>query len=138
MFGRLFGGRQSAEEPAFTLAHTRGFTQEVVGEASYQKAISKVVGGKTTYSAKHECTALLICDDANKYDQNAVEVQIDGRLVGYLPKNDAAAYRQELENIDAQLPSVAVRAKVVGGWRDEDSEGEFGVKLNLRWPLKKA
>ncbi len=133
---RLFGGMNGNATSSIVLAHFRGFQQEVVGEASYQKAILSFVGGKSSRSAKHECTATLVCDDANKYDENAVEVRTNNRIVGYLPKNDAKKYRENLQLIDSSMPIASVRAKVVGGWRDEESEGHFGVKLNLKWPLK--
>ncbi|SIT86022.1 hypothetical protein SAMN05421665_2201 [Yoonia rosea] len=135
LLGRLLGRKKKEFTASFTLAHTRGFQQKVVGEASYQNAISNIVGGKSERSAKYECIAVLVPDDVNPYDANAVEVRINGLLVGYLPKTDATKYRDELKALDPSLPIAAARAKIVGGWIDEESEGHFGVKLNLKWPL---
>ncbi|MDX1785281.1 hypothetical protein [Roseovarius sp. ZX-A-9] len=124
--------------PCIELAHTRGYTHAIVGEASYQDNIEKIVGGKGQYSAKYECMATLECENNNPHDENAVAVKIGKRLVGYLAREDAASYRSELQSIDASLPLAQVRAKIVGGWRDAESEGHFGVKLNLKRPLQKA
>ncbi|WP_394180421.1 hypothetical protein [Yoonia maritima] len=131
----LFERQKSDVTSAIELAHTRGFTQDVVGEASYQKALTKITGGKRDRSAKHYCAALLICETGNRYDKNAVAVKIDNRLVGYLPKDVALGYRSELAQLASSLPNAVVRAKIVGGWKQHDSEGHFGVKLNLKRPL---
>ena len=135
-FSKVFGKSEST--PSIELARTRGFTHDIVGEASYQKNIERVVGGKKQYSAKHECKALLECEIGNPHDENAVAVKIEKKVVGYLSREDAANYRAELKVIDANLPTTNVHAKIVGGWKDEESEGSFGVKLNLKRPVQKA
>jgi len=136
LFSRLFG---KAEKPrSVALAHTRGFTHEIVGEASYQTNLAKIAGRKTEHSAKHECLAILECDDNNPRDANAIAVKIDNRLVGYLPRNEAITYRDELRAIDAAMPTGEVRAQIVGGWKNDEEEGHFGVKLNLKRPLQVA
>jgi hypothetical protein len=33
------------------------------------------------------------------------------------------------------MPNAAVRAKIIGGWKNDDGEGHFGVKLNLKRPI---
>jgi hypothetical protein len=136
LLSRLFG---KAEKPrSVTLAHTRGFTHEIVGEASYQANLAKIAGSKTEQSANHECLAILECDDNNPHDANAIAVKIDNRLVGYLPRNEAKTYRDKLRTIDAKMLNAEVRAKIVGGWKNDEDEGHFGVKLNLKRPLQFA
>jgi len=58
-------------------------------------------------------------------------------LVGYLPRDEALAYRLSLAEIESGCPNAKAKAKIVGGWRNEESEGDFGVKLNFKMPLVK-
>ena len=132
---KLFDRVQKHSTSSIELAPTRGFQQAVVGESHYQVAIGRIVGGKSVYSASHPCEALLVCDDNNSHDANAVEVRVEGATVGYLPREDANRYRVEIGQLDPTSPPASVRAKITGGWSNEDSEGDFGVKLNLKWPL---
>jgi hypothetical protein len=61
---------------------------------------------------------------------NAVRVEIDGRRVGYLPRELAFEYRAALGETAGQCS-----AKIVGGYeRDDGSTDHFGVKLHMAWP----
>lgn len=133
---RFFGKTEKTRH--VILAHTRGYTHEIVGEAHYQDTILKIAGPKTEDSVNYECLAVLQCDDKNPYDANAVAVRIDNSLVGYLARKDAQTYRDELRSLDSSMPFAQVRAKIVGGWKSSEDEGHFGVKLNLRRPLQLA
>lgn len=138
LLGKLFGKTKRQPLSSIKLAATRGFPQAVVGELNYQREIGRIVGGKSEFSASYACHALLVCDDKNKHDANAVQVRIKGAVVGYLPRDEAKKYREELTQVDISMPSAVVRAKIVGGWLDEESEGNFGVKLSLKRPLAKT
>lgn len=86
--------------------------QEVAGESHYADAIRKVFGPKlTTEWSEAEAVAQILPDPNNRYDRSAVQVLIDGSVVGYLPKEDAARYAPVLSGLVAQgwLPQVAAR-----------------------------
>ena len=106
---------------------------DVVGEASYQDALTRICGGKGEFSAEHQCKATLIPEPTNPEDANAVQVIIDRKLVGYLTREHAIEYRQ---HIGAKATSCD--AKIVGGWKDAQGEGNFGVKLKVKWPPRFA
>jgi hypothetical protein len=97
---------------------------DVVGEASYQDRIARIVGGKTPEGVTHECQARLFPEPTNPFDENAVAVTITGSVVGYLPHALAEVY---LRNHSGQ---ATVDAVIVGGWKDGEDEGNFGVRLN--------
>ena len=44
---------------------------------------------------------LLVREPTNEYDQNAIQVWIDGKRVGYLPKGDAAKLAPIIRSIAA-------------------------------------
>ncbi|MDO1560392.1 hypothetical protein Q0812_13235 [Brevundimonas sp. 2R-24] len=77
-----------------------------------------------------ECQALLILEDYNAYDSNAVRVEIRGRKVGYLSREDAARLRAAIP-ADRRKAAVHCAAKINGGFDDDGDLGHFGVRLGL-------
>lgn len=136
-FSRLFGGANAdparQQETALPPRLTKGSLFDVVGEASYQPALETICGGRGQFSAEHQCQAVLAPEAGNPHDPNAVQVLIQGNVVGYLSRAHAAEYRQRLGAI-----STSCDAKIVGGWNDGVSSGDFGVKLKIKWPPKLA
>jgi HIRAN domain len=107
-------------------------TLEVVGESHYQEALWHIVGGRRPDPIRHETYAILVPDPSNRYDPNAIEVRIDGIVVGYLSREDAAAYRAGLLRLmqTSSNSLVALHAVVVGGGPRPDGIGYLGVFLD--------
>ena len=127
----LFGG--GTQPRSNVLAGDGGYDFEGVGESFYQDALLRIVGRKTEDGADHECTAVLVLEDQNPHDENAVAVQIDGQKVGHLSRKDAKKFRQFMAR--AGLREAACGAVITGGWKRKGSdEGSFGVRLDLEWP----
>lgn len=92
------------------------YHQEVVGEASYQKALQRVAGKG---EVRHCCSAVLHPENDNEYDAQAVRVTIDGLTVGYLSKTDARRYRRSRGGVAVQSPAMIVgggRGRSLGVW----------------------
>ena len=105
---------------------------DIVGEASYQKALSKICGGKKEDSAKQYVEAELYLENDNPHDNKAVCVTIKGQTVGYLSRNDARAFRKQVKELENKKPTFLCKALIVGGWsRSKSDKGNFGVKLDL-------
>jgi hypothetical protein len=103
------------------------FEFDIVGEGSYQSALRAIAGPKTEDGVEHSCTAVLVLEDANPYDDKAVRVDIDGRTVGYLSRKHARQYRKQVP-----VGAMTVDAMIVGGWnRGGGDTGHYGVKLDL-------
>ena len=68
------------------------------------------------------CHAKVSSDPFNKYDKNAIKVEINGLLVGYISKNEAA-------QLAGRVINKTVPAVINGGWKDSDSTGSCGVRL---------
>ena len=108
------------------------FECEVVGESNYQPALAKITGGKTEDGHEFKCVAALVLEPTNKHDRNAVMVQIDGYLVGYLSRPHAASLSDILTR--KGLEGAQANAVIVGGWSrrtGRNVEGHFGVKLDI-------
>ena len=108
-------------------------TLEVVGESHRQEELWRIVGGRQADYVRFDVHAVLVPDPDNVYDPNAIEVRIDGTLVGYLSQEDAASYRPGLLRImeahGGQL--VALDGVICGGGPREDARiGFLGVFLD--------
>jgi hypothetical protein len=117
---RLLGGgqhqpdRPSAWSPEQRPAWMRGGMEvqlcegredlEVVGEASYQDNLWRMVRGRHSPDGRvrEEVYAVLSAEPANPYDANAVAVWIQGLKVGYLSREDARRYRPGLLALEQQ------------------------------------
>jgi len=104
----------------------------VIGESHYQDALSEICGGKTKDGYHLSLTATLQPEPANPYDPNAVGVHVRGLLVGYLPRELAAALHADFLRLSPGRP-ITCKARILGGWlRPEGDEGSFGVDLFFR------
>jgi len=107
----LFGG--AADPQPFEVAGDGNYSIEIVGESHYQSALRACVPG--IGYVRHDCTAHLVCEDDNPYDDNAVRVDVDGLPVGYLSRAKAAAYRGFLRDNGLGTSTGIVRARIYGG-----------------------
>lgn len=130
---RFFGPRTAPEPEILPPRLVRGAFFDVVGESHYQRALEKICGGKKFYSAERQCRAILLPEPSNSADHNAVQVIIERHLVGYLAREHALEYHEHL----GPRPSHC-EAKIVGGWKNYENEGNFGVKLKIKWPPRFA
>jgi hypothetical protein len=136
LFSRLFG--KSSPTAA---ANVRGIDAtfypgdeplEVVGESGYQDALWTIVGGRRRESVRYETEAVLEPEPDNPYDPNAIKVLVDGNLIGYLSRDDAATYLPGLLRLMEESPTgrVALEAQIVGGGPRRDGIGYLGVFLD--------
>lgn len=101
----------------------------VVGESNYQPAIRTACNWKKGKDTLFECTAELVPEPTNKYDQNAVMVQIDGQCVGYLSRQDAKTLGPHIAECIREQGTGLCRA-VIAGHADGDTDN-LGVFLHL-------
>ena len=138
---RLLGvpSPSAREYPAWLLAPDRDdAVLQVVGEGSYQDALSALGGRRTTEGPTNtDFLAGLIREANNRYDENAIQVQIDGRRVGYLSRDDAIRYRPVVEWAMAREHLIVAHARLTGGWdRGGGDSGSFGVILHVGTPAE--
>lgn len=100
------------------------YNYDIVGEQSYQKNLKKIAGPKEQLSKFYKCVAKVTSEPSNKYDKDAIKVEINGLLVGYLNRSEA-------QKLSGKNINKTVLAVINGGWNDGDSEGSYGVKLAI-------
>lgn len=105
---------------------------DIVGESNYKKNFRKICGRPNEEGENKEIKALLILEDNNKHDSNAVRVDIKNLTVGYLRKTDAVQYRSMLAKSENAKSLMTCDAIIRGGWKRKDGdEGDYGVWLSL-------
>lgn len=108
------------------------FALEVVGVSRRQDVLADIVERHGRSGRTLTIDALLILEDTNPHDANAVRVEIGGALIGYLSRDNARRYRADLIAAGTPQATVQCKARIGGGF--ETSTGErasFGVRLDL-------
>jgi hypothetical protein len=106
----------------------------VVGESKYRSAIERAVGRRPE-GHRTILDAALVWEPQNRYDPNAIAVQLGHATCGYFPREEARAYRPAMERLAAQGLTAYARADVHGGWRlPDNSWADFGIEIRLESP----
>lgn len=103
-----------------------GYSLTVVGTSFRQVELEAVCGPRTPRGYEKAVNAVVSCEAGNRYDPKAVRIEIAGRHVGYLSRDNARAFRLRYGG-----NSVECAAKIIGGW-NAIGGGSFGVRLDLR------
>jgi hypothetical protein len=114
----------------FTWPGPGHFDVEVVGESHYQWAIAAAAEAEEREGA---LVADLVPEDGNPHDPKAVRVDVLGRPVGYLPREDARTFRRRLASrrLSGQVTQCA--ATVTGGGETRGGGRlSFGVQLDMK------
>jgi hypothetical protein len=112
----------------------KGETVAIVGEASYQPAISKACGSTKWEDVRCEISAALVPEPGNPHDSNAVSIYIDGEKVGYLSRGDAIDYRPAMDALRAAGYNAGVCSGVIAGRGPGGETMNLGVFLYLAAP----
>ena len=104
---------------------------EVVGESFYQPNLWHLAGAQPGQGrVRTGICAVLVAEDDNPYDPNAVAVWIDGLKVGHLSRENAQRYRPGLlAQQQAQGRPIALAGVITGGGIRSDGPGMLGVFL---------
>jgi hypothetical protein len=102
------------------------FAVDVVGVSQYQRVIEAAAQEGAIVGA------MLVLEDSNPYDDQAVAVYVNGQRAGYLSRANARLYRADLAAAGADHATVRCKAKIVGGFETQTGErAHFGLKLDL-------
>lgn len=108
------------------------FAVDVVGVSRRQDTLAGIVERHGRNGRTVTIDALLIPEDANPHDANAIRVEIDGALIGYLSRDNARRYRADLGAAGSAGATVRCKARIVGGFETSGGErAHFGVRLDL-------
>jgi hypothetical protein len=113
----------------FDLGTGAGFTVGIVGESYRQTALRALAGGRRRRGEEVVCDVIVYAEPTNSHDPNAVRVDdASGRQLGYLSREDAAAYHQLFVTLAAAGRVGRCRAQLIGGTAAKPS---IGVILDL-------
>ena len=104
---------------------------EVVGESYYQENLWRLVGPRwPDERVRHNIYAVLVAEDDNPHDANAVAVWVQGLKVGHLSRANARRYRPGLLGLQRRYGQlITLNGVIVGGGIREDGPGRLGVFL---------
>lgn len=132
LFSWIFGKRALTPAVIANLPGPGTYSLDVVGESYYQVALESICGGRSNSYEERIVEAILIHEDDNPYDNQAISINIHGKKVGHLSRSDARKYRKEMERAGYPGITATCSAMIVGGWdRGGGDQGHFGVKLDL-------
>lgn len=137
LLSKLFGGKGSGKgaptEPDIVqLKGNDDFALEVVGESYYQHNLETICGPRTEEGENRIVEARLILEDSNPHDNKAVRVEISELQVGYLRREVARIYREQLRKNGHPHAIGRCAAKIKGGWkRKGGNTGHYGVWLDI-------
>lgn len=101
---------------------------EVVGESYRQTNLLLVVGMRQRLGrARTDVYAMLLAEDGNPHDPDAVSVWIDGHMVGYLTRDQASALPGLLAAQEREGKPIALEGAIVKG----AMRGEGGSRLSV-------
>jgi len=106
-------------------------TLEVVGESNYQDALWRIADATPPEEVRTETYAILVPEEDNQYDANAVSIWVAGLKVGYLSRDTAKQYRPGLKALMKERGNpIALSAVIVGGGTRQDGPGMLGIFLS--------
>ncbi|WP_407279193.1 HIRAN domain-containing protein [Aromatoleum evansii] len=109
------------------------FDFEIVGESHHQAVLGRLAGAHGTESANAEHVALIVPENQNPHDTQAVAVLISDELVGHMSRQDARSFRRRLAQKNLSNRITSCDAIVVGGWAGPSgSKAQYGVRLDLK------
>jgi len=127
----LFGSSSGGEAPRATgrIPGSGLFAAEVIGEGRHAADIAHILESATDNGDERLLDATLVIEDDDPHQSNAVAVQIEGKLVGYLPRATAQACRALFSSVagSAKTVTCAARIRRLRG----DGEPTFQVQLDL-------
>lgn len=116
----------------YTLPPAGEYNVNVVGESFHFNALEELAGNHGSDSAHVRCSAKLILEDNNEKDANAVRVELSGKTVGHLRREDAAMMRRMVKRLHLPVNNLTCSAIIVGGFIKRDREkADYGVKLDF-------
>lgn len=108
------------------------FAVEVVGVSRRQDVLAAIVDRHGRSGRTVTINAYLVLENSNPHDANAVRVEIDDALIGYLSRENAARYRADLAAAGTPDATLQCNARIVGGFETANGErASFGVRLDL-------
>ena len=124
--------KPSSRKDIVVLLGAAKFEHDVLVGEEHQAALEVICGKRIPRGVNRFETARLFVEDKNRYDINAVRVEIRGKTVGYLVPVDAVAFREHAAGKGLPKAIGECQAVIHGGWISSDGrKGDYEVSLDL-------
>jgi hypothetical protein len=124
--------QRSGKQEVVMLMGIGNFELRIIGDAHYQSALEVLCGPRVPRGVNRFETAWLLLEDKNPHDKNAVRVEIRRKPVGYLSRQAAIRYREQLKAQGVPKANGQCQAVIRGGWVSSDGrKGAYLVWLDL-------
>ena len=132
IFSSNASGQPSSKDEIFFLRGSATFGVEVVEGDHYQTVFEAICGPRVPSGIHRLVTAVLVLDDKNRQDRNAVRVEVQGKPVGHLRRETGILYRQQLQARGTPKAIGRCQAVITGGWLSSDGrKGDYEVALDI-------
>src|SRR5690606_20685833 len=110
------------------------------GEAHYQSNFESICGQRKPHGENQLVEAQLVLESNNQFDRNAVRVDVQGRTLGYLSREEAKEYRTVYSMLNVPESTVLVLdGQIRGGWlRENGDKGHYGLWLDFPSDIQNA
>lgn len=108
----LFG--EGKKTPSIVKSNGGGtFSSYAIGHPHHQDALKSIFSDRTPENNEKLVEAVLVIDDANPYDSQAVRVDIQGQTVAYLKDENAKQFRKKMKEKGPSEIKATCAAKIV-------------------------
>lgn len=109
-----------------------GGERSIVGEARHQDYLEELACGRNDRGCVVQyIVAELVREPDNPYDADAVRVDVGGREVGYIPRDETLDFHDAIASFWSRGELATCRATLVGGWNRSGDRGHIGVSLDV-------
>jgi hypothetical protein len=133
LFSSVIPKPQSSKKEIIYLSGDASYGMDITGEEDYQDALEDLCGPRLPQGVNQfENALLVVTDNKTGSNKNAVRVEIQGKLVGYLSLEDTIRYRRYLNAKGKPKAHGQCRAVIKGGWVNSDGgKGPYYVALDI-------
>ncbi len=107
------------------------FDYPVAGTSHYREALKTMAGHHGDDDARRQCTAILMPENANPHDNEAIAVYIGGEIIGHMHAEDAHELRCKLTDAGLDDQNTSCDALIIGGGLKDGRRKFHGVRLDL-------
>ena len=109
------------------------FAFDIVGESNYQPTLKALRGDPDDPAMDGIGTALIVPENDNSYDNQAVKVMVQNLTIGYFAKEDARSFRKRLAAMKLGTSVTSCGVQITGGHTLRNGEtAHFGARLDIK------
>lgn len=131
----LFGRKKESKSVAELGGDGTYSYSDVVGESFHRTELLELIAkapATEQQSGEVFVTALLVADRTNEYDSNAIAVMVDGKLVGYIARDETQGIHDAIRTVaEMGYSPDGFYCKAVIGWSGDVQSAPIGVRLDL-------